>query len=186
MHIILPIVVVFFLALLIMPIFCKVYFTFDVINNIGVISLYVFFIKIIAYKIKRVKNQLVLYTEVKKKEIELEITNKQLRFIKQLTVQLKEKVVFKSVDIYYKIGLNDAYYTAIWSGIFNVIVSSILGYIKNIKKSCKMRVYNFPEYNGINMIASINIKCFITLFDIIYAIFMSFLIIRRSEKYERI
>lgn len=180
------IIVVFFLVLLIMPIFAKAYFSFDFLNNLGVVSLYILFIKIIAYKITFKNGQVVIYTSKNKKEIELRVSDKQLRFLKQLSVQLKEKVILKSVVFFSRIGLNDAFKTALGTGLFNSVVSGIMGYIKNTKKSAKMQIVNNPLYNGQSLTITVKVHCFVTIFDAIYSLIMSFVIIKRSEKYERV
>ena len=186
MQIVWHIVIVFFLLLLIMPIFSKAYGYFDVLGNIGVVSLYVFFIKIFAYKIKILKGSIVFYTEKNRKEIEVQVSKKQLRFLKQFTVQMKQKIIIKNVTAFSRIGLNDAYSTALCVGTFNTLCSSVMGYIKNLKPSAKMRVVNHPEYNSSRLTFAAQITGFITLIDVLYALFMSFVIIKRSEKYERV
>lgn len=180
------IIIVLFLILFIVPIFAKLYFSFNVLDNLGAISLYIFFIKIIAYKIKYESGQIVVFTSKHEKDIEIQVSNKQLRFLKQLSVQLKQKIILKKVIIYSRIGLNDAANSAILTGVFNSIVSCFVGYVKNIKKSAKFYVLNNPNYNGYNFTFSSTISCSITIFDVIYALIMAFVIIKRSEKYERV
>lgn len=180
------IIIVFFLVLLILPVFVKAYVSFDFLHNLGVLSLYIFFIKILTYKIKYEKGDIVVYTNKNKKEIEVKVSNKQLRFLKQLSVQLKQKIILKKINIFSRIGLNDASSTALCIGLFNILASIIVGYIKFSKKSAKMIINSNPNYNGSNFTISIVASCFITLFDIIYSLIMSFVIIKRSEKYERV
>lgn len=180
------IVVVFFLIIAIIPIFAKAYVTFDFLNNIGVISLYVFCFKVITYKAKFEKFNLVLYTNKGKTDVQVEVSSKQLRFLKQLSAQLKQKIILKNLSFYTRFGLLDAYATAIVTGIFNSLISAFMGYIKNTKKSAKMQIFNNPNYNGSNFTIVCNVKCFVTLFDVIYSLLMSFIIIKRSEKYERV
>lgn len=180
------IIVVFFLIVSILPIFSKGYVTFDFLNNCGVISLYVFCFKVLTYKIKFEKFKLVVYTSRNEKDIQIQVSQKQMRFLKQMSVQLKQKVILKNVTFYSRIGLNDSYHTAIVTGIISSFVSAIMGYIKNIKKSAVMEMINNPNYNGKNFIIVCKFRFFITLFDVLYALIMSFIIVKRSEKYERI
>ena len=186
MQIVWHISIVFFLIFLILPIFAKGYLSFDVLNNIGVISLYIFFIKILAYKIKRKNNRIILYTEKNKRQIEVKVSQKQIRFLKQFTVQMKQKIILKNITVFSRIGLNDAYTTALLVGTFNTFCSCVMGYIKNIKPSTKMRVINYPDYNSSRLTFSAQITGFVTLIDVLYALLMSFIIIKRSEKYERV
>ncbi|MBQ7884920.1 MAG: DUF2953 domain-containing protein [Clostridia bacterium] len=186
MQIVWHVVIVFFLLLLIVPIFAKVYACFDVFGNIGAVSLYVFFIKIIAYKVRISDGKLIFFTEKNKKEVEVQVSQKQLRFLEQFGVQMKEKTIIKNINVYSRIGMQDAFATAMLSGAINVAISSVMGFIKNSKKSAKMTLVNIPEFNGRFLTMSLQVTGFITLVDILYAIVMSFIIIKRSEKYERI
>lgn len=179
------IIVVFFFVLLIVPIFAKVYLSYDILHNVGTISLYVFFIRILTYKLKYIKNQIVVYTNKNKKDIEVKISNKQIRFLKQFSVQIQQKIIVKKVNIISRIGLNDAFYTALCSGLINVVSGMFVGYLKNIKKSAQFVIDTNPNYNGKNFTIAIVAKCFVTIFDVVYAILMSLSIIKRSEKYER-
>lgn len=186
MQIIWQIIVVFFLIVLILPIFSKIYIYYNVLDNIGVVSLYVFFIKIISYKAKITRGNIIFFTEKDKKQIELQVSTKQLRFLQQFSVQMKQKVIIKNITVFSKIGLNDAYHTALAVGSFNALCSGVMGYIKNIKPSAKMRVCNNPEYNKVKLSFAFQITGLITIVDVLYSLIMSFIIIKRSEKYERV
>ncbi len=179
------IVVVLFFVLLIVPVFAKAYLSYDFLNNVGIVSLYVFFVKILTYKLKFVKNQIVVYTNKNKKEVEVEISNKQIRFLKQFSVQMQQKIIVKKVNFFSRIGLNDAFYTALCSGMINVVSGMLVAYLKNIKKSAKFVVETNPNYNGKNFTIAVVASCFVTIFDVVYSIIMSLTIIKRSEKYER-
>lgn len=186
MQIVWQILIVFFLISLILPIFAKAYAYFDLLGNVGVVSLYILFFKIIAYKIKFANGNIILYTEKNRKQIEVKVSKKQLRFLKQFTIQMKQKVILKNVTAFSRIGLNDAYSTAVCVGLFNTVCSSIMGYVKNTKHSAKMRLVNHPQYNGSRLTFATQITGFVTLVDILYSVIMSFIIIKRSEKYERV
>lgn len=180
------IIVVFFFILLILPLFAKVNVSFDVLNNEGAFSVYLLFIKIISYRLRYKDNQIIVYTEQASSEIELQVSAKQLRFLKQMTVQMKEKVILKNMTFISCVGLSDAYYTALANGAINAIVYSIMACIKNTKKSAKMQVICNPKYNSSGFTLCMVVNCFVTLFDVIYALMMSLIIIKRSEKYERV
>lgn len=180
------IIIVFFLTLLIIPIFTNIHASFDIINNLGAISLFIFFIKIIAYKVRYQNGQIIVFSLHDSKDIPVQLSDKKLRFIEQLGVQIKNKIIVRSVTIYSRIGVRDACNTALLTGVVSALLSSFLGYIKNTKKSAKLKLVNIPDYNGSHMTLSANAKCYITLFDVLYALIMSFLIVKRSEKYERI
>ena len=62
------IIVVFFLILIVVPIMTKIHASYDVFNNIGTFSLYIFFVKIFAYKV-RIKNKNIVLLKQKDKKI---------------------------------------------------------------------------------------------------------------------
>lgn len=179
------IIVVFFVALLIVPILIKINVSFDVLNNLGAVSMYVFFIKIFAFKVKVKNKKLLLYSEDSKKEIDFKLSEGKKRFLTQLFAQIKEKIILKDCTTVSRIGLNDAMNTALLTGLFNMVIGGLYGKIKTIKKSSNLRIISNPEYNGMGLSFCVYAHMFITLFDLIYGVFMSFLIIKRSEKYER-
>lgn len=180
------VIIVFFLLILIMPIIAKIHASFDILNNMGTISLYIFFVKIFAYKVKIQNKKIVLIANNKTKEIEMELSDKQYRFLKQFNSQMKQKIVIKKINAYSRIGLSNAGTSAILTGLFNAFIGSILAYVKNIKKSAQICVKSEPDYNGEHLVFAIYGSFTVTILDLIYAIIMSFIITKRSEKYERI
>lgn len=180
------IILVFFLVILIVPIFLKAYLCYDLINNLGVISLYVFFIKIIAYKVKFDGKKIVLFTSSNEKEIPLEISKGKMRFIEQFGLQLKEKMVLKRVDVYSNIGATQADKSALMFSAFDIILCVVFCLIKNVKGYCKLNHFGNVSWNKQRFIFSMVSRSFITIFDLIYCAFMALIIIKRSEKYERV
>lgn len=180
------IIVVFFLLIFIIPILTKLHLSYDIIHNIGTFSLYIYFIKVFAYKIRIKDKNITIITEENAKEIETTLSNKQMRFLQQLNSQLKQKLIVRKITIYSRIGLKDASLSAIVTGLFNAVAGAILGYIKNIKKSARICVKSEPDYNGEHFTFAVYGSFAITLLDILYAFIMSFVITKRGEKYEGI
>lgn len=180
------IIIVFFLLLIVMPITTKLHASFDVLHNIGTVSLYVFFVKIFAYKVRLKNKKIVLYTKKNNKEVETEVSSKQMRFLEQMNAQLKQKFIVKQLAAYSKIGTGDAMQSAVLTGLFRSAACSFFAYIKNKKKSAKFKVISEPAYNGTFAMFSLYGKLSITLMDILYSLIMAAIIIKRSEKYERV
>ena len=178
------IVVVFFLVLMIMPIFIKLHASFDFLHNIGIISVYVFFIKVFCYKVRIGKGGLILFTKKDEKDIPIELSAGKMRFLEQLFVQIKQKVIIKNIKVFSNIGVTDAMNSALINGVISIMVQSMFAIIKNTKKSAKFVHYNNVAYNDTKFTIAIVGKLFITIFDIIYSLSLSLIIIKRSEKYE--
>ncbi len=180
------IIVAVLLLLIVMPIFTKIHVSYDVLGNMGAISLHVFFIKIFAYRIRIKNKNIVIITEKNKKEIETELSNTQMRFLEQLMVQFKQKIIVRKLLAHSRIGVNDAMNSALLCGLVQSVISSLFAYIKNTKKSAVCCVNTEPVYNGTCLIFSVYCSFALTLMDIIYSVLMSVMIIKRSEKYERV
>ena len=180
------IIVVFFLVVILVPIAIKIHVTYDILNNLGTFSLYIFFIKIFCYKVKIKNKTIILVSSKNKKEIETELSKVQLRFLEQLNVQLKQKLIVKKIAVFSRIGVKDAKNSALLCGFFEAIVCSILAYVKNTKKSAKMLVDCQPDYNGLTLCVGVYGSFAITITDIVYSLIMSAIISKRSEKYETI
>ena len=62
-------------------------------------------------------------------------------------------------------------------------LESILKYgILSSKKAKEKNISFARNYNGYNFTIAFKIRFFITIFDVVYAILMSFIIIKRSER----
>ena len=178
------IIVVFFLLVLVIPIFAKVHLTYDIINNLGSFSIYIFFVKIFAFRIRIKGKNLMLISYDDEKEIETKMSEKKVRFFKQLNVQIKQKMVIRKINLNARVGVNDAALSAYCCGVFYAIVGIIFGYIKNFKKSARLRMQCEPDYNGTCAVFAFYFSFAITIFDVLYALIVSLIIFKRSEKYE--
>lgn len=180
------IVIVFFLVILIVPYKIKLHVSYNLLDNLGALSFYIFFIKVLAYKVTIKNKNIVLISEKKEKIIEKEVSQKQMRFLEQLLIQLKQKVVVKKIYLFSRIGIKNAMQSAILTGLFNSIFCSLLAYIKNTKKSAQIGSFCEPLYNDNCFTIGAYIAVSITIVDVLYALIMSLILIKRSEKYERI
>ena len=180
------IIIVFFVMLSILPIVCKVNLSYDLFNNLGVISINVFFIRVLLLKLRIENGKLCLYSGKSKKTLNIKLSEAKKRFLKQFSVQIKEKIIIKDCITSSIIGVNDAMNTALLTGAFNSIVGGIYAGIKIKKKSSDLKIISNPEYNGHCLSFCICMRVIITIFDFIYGLLISFLIVKRSEKYEGI
>ena len=68
------IIIVFFIVVLVIPLFIKAYLSFDIINNLGALSFYILNIKILSLKIMYKNKNIVLYSLNKKTNIPIELS----------------------------------------------------------------------------------------------------------------
>lgn len=176
----------FLILLIVIPITFKGKISYSVLDNLGSLGVYVFGIKVFHFLFLIKDNSIIIKTKKHKKEIEMEISNEQIRFVEQLLIQLKQKIYLKNILIDSKIGLGDAFNSAILSATLLNIFLSAFAFIKNSKKYAKIEVNNFTAFNEKVIQISGIIQFSISIFDILYCLFMSLVITRRSDKYETI
>ena len=124
------------------------------------------------------------YTSKNKMDVPLQISSGKIRFLEQLLIQLKQKVILKRIDLFSNIGINDAKNSAILAGFIQIVISTIFAKIKTQKMSAKLKHINNISYNQNRFTLALSGRLFITIFDVIYSSIISLLIVRRSEKYK--
>lgn len=177
----------FFIFLILIPITINIKLNYDILKNKGVASVHLGFIRIILLVFKIKNKTLVLKTKKHRKEIELNFTDSQMRFYEQFTKQIEQKVRIKRFNISGKLGVSSADKTAILTGALNILSSSFLSILKTKKPYAENLYANFfPAYNKSIFKLYGGGKISISIFDIIYSLLLSAVIIKRSEKYERL
>ena len=174
----------FLIILVTFPISLNIRASFNLKNKTGIVSLYVFNIRLTLLMFRLKDNNIVIKKNKKEEIVEFELSEKQNRFVKQFSVQIQNKVNVKNLISYTRIGTKDALETSIYNGIINSVFACVFGYIKNLKPYAKIDVLSYPAYNKDLFIVTLYGKISISLFDFIYSLLMSLIIIKRSEKYE--
>ena len=180
------IIFLFFIVILILPISFKLKVSYSVLDNYGSVGIYLFRFKIFHFIFIINKNTIIIKKKKLKKEIEIEFSNSQIRFLEQLFIQLKDKAYLKYALLDSKIGVGDAFNSAIVSAVIMNAFSIFFSIVKNRKKYMKIKINNFTAFNEKVIQLSSIIKFSISIFDILYSLLMSIVIIKRSDKYETI
>ena len=104
-----------------------------------------------------------------------------MQLIRQLYFRLLlHSLKFTSEEGYY----NDAFVTAMGSGLIDVVSKCAYTRILHNKKSAHIFIANEPKYNQDCLKAKIECEITISLFDILYSIINSYLSLK-GEDYER-
>ena len=83
--------------------------------------------------------------------------------------QIKDKARLKEIYLFYNIGLQDAFASAMLCGLINTVATIFFTKIKNEKPTASFGVYDTVSYNKRVLELSFMTKVSISLFDIVYS-----------------
>ncbi len=165
----------FFIILFLTPLFVEVKLTLDVLTFSGVLSVFLFKIKL-HHLIYRVENhRLIMQEEKDDDEKEFEFDSRQVVFYKSLLSEVKDKTRLKELFVFYNLGLNDAFASAMAAGTVNTALLIFFTAIKNQKPTASLGVYDTVSYNREIAEFAVKTKISVTLFDILYALFIAYI-----------
>ena len=170
--------------LIIYPFLIKFDIRFNILKLKGSLTIKILNKYVIDFKI-RIKHGYV-YINHKNKERKEKITEKNINvaFILNLIKQLYFREQFLNLEIHSNFGyMYDAMITAVVTGVIDVITKSMIGKIKNNKKTTHILIDIKPKYNEdiLNMRLQNSVR--ISIFDILYAFILAkFYIWREYEK----
>lgn len=170
---IIPAVIIF---LLFLPIILEIKLSYNVLTNTGVISLYLFKKNLIYYIFEINGNHIALKNEDETIEKAIEFDSPELEFYKYLMKEIKEKVRLRFIDVFYNIGAGDAFLTSMLCGAVNTICLTIYSYIKNVKPTTSLGLYDTASYNRNEATIVFKGNLSITLFDLVYSLLLSVII----------
>ena len=173
------------LIIIIMPLVINIRISFNLKHQNGIISLYIYKIKLLLVIFRLKDNNIIVNKKNKTSESEVELSEKQKRFVEQFIKQIKDKVNIKRLISYTRIGTFDALETSIYNGLINSMFAMLFGYIKNKKPYAKIDVISYPAYNRQLFLITFYVKICISIFDILYSLFIACSIEKRRSKYER-
>lgn len=179
-------VLLFFIVVIVFPLGFKVKCNYSFIDNLGTFSFSLLKIKFVLFLFSVKDNGLTIITKKHKKQIEFTVSKEQLLYVKELTNQLKEKIKIKKIIYHSKIGLNTAMQSAIANSLLNNLVAILFSIIKCKKPYSKMKIESSTMYNEKAFDFSINFKFSISIFDLLYCVFMAVVKSRKRGSYERV
>lgn len=179
--------VLFFLILFIYPIKMNIKLSYDTYKNRGVISVKIAFFKtsLASFKIKNYSIQVKTRYTKKQQELELKVDKQQFIYMKRLLAQFRDKLKITSLNLYTTIGFQDAFKSAMISGLIGSVSYAIFAFIKNFKQTAGIKVKTKTEYNKDIFRTRVNTKVSINLLDFSYCLLFAFIQTRRVNLYEQ-
>ncbi len=172
------------LFIIIYPFLIKFDIRFNILKLKGSLTIKILNKYVIDFKI-RIKHGYV-YINHKNKERKEKITEKNINvaFILNLIKQLYFREQFLNLEIHSNFGyMYDAMITAVITGFIDVITKSMIGKIKNNKKTAHILIDVKPKYNEDILNIRVQNSVRISIFDILYAFILAkFYVWREYEK----
>lgn len=148
----------------------KIYVAYDIYKNEGLVVFKFFALKIINVSFSFSVNEIKIITNKKIKTISFEPSDPNLKFAQALSVQIKDKLRVKEIDISAKIGLGEAQQTAILSAAAGVFFKVLCAYVKNVKPTASVNAEAFSSFHTKVLQIAFYGKMSLSLFDFLYAL----------------
>ena len=176
---IIPAVIIFILFL---PVILELRVTFNPITNTGVISFYLYKFNVLHYIFEFKGETLSLKNNEEEIEKKIEFNSLEFEFYKSLVIEIKDKLRLRFLEFFYNVGLGDAFYTSMLCGYINIIVLIIFSYIKNIKPTARLGLYDTVSYNEFQLVGVGNVNLSISLFDFVYSLLLSVILTMKKKQ----
>ena len=174
----------FLIVIFLVPIGFEFRLVFNPLKNVGFVSLKVLGIRVKLAEFKIKDTSLIVITKKGAELKELEVSGEKIRLLEQFSIQIKDKIKIKKFEFHSNVGLNDAFKSAMISGLICSLVNMAMGYVKNFKQTSEVRVVGHTSYNEKKFQLGALGRLSISLFDALYCFVMASLITRRSDKYD--
>ena len=160
----------------------KIKIILDVYNYKMIISICVFGLKILTIKINILSLKYSINNSKKCKRLKLIIDKREKFFLKQIKTSMIDKLYLDDVILQSRIGFADSNNTAITNGIMSIICNILSIILVKNRKSARFLYENNVDFNNKIIYFKFKIKVYFTVFDMIFAIIMSFY---KRSKYGR-
>lgn len=180
-YLLIPVFVIF---LLLFPVPLLFKMSGNILRLEAVVVIYIFGLKVKGLVLKGGVKGLDIYED--KKEIPNGKPKGQMEenYIKQLFFQVADKMRLQLLQVNYNLGLGDAFESSMIAGWLNTALLIVMTRIKSEKPTASMIICDNLAYNSTVFESAVMIKAKITLFDLVYSLFYSVILIlyRKSIK----
>lgn len=168
------------IILLVMPIFLEVRLSFNLLDKSGVFCIYLFRKKLQYFKFEIEGREIKLKDEEETKEKQIDFDSPEIALYEEFSTQIKDKTRLRFIEVFYNVGLNDAFLTSMVCGVINIAVLIFFTSLKNKKPTASLQLYNTSSFNKkvANLATVINLS--ISLFDVVYSFIISVILSKKK------
>ena len=152
----------------------KITLILDIDNNSIIIHVKLYFIQLITINVSLLGFYYQINNSKKLKKFNL-ISIEDAYLVKQIKRSVFDKLYYDNIVFRSNIGLSSAKATAITSSIIDVICNNFYKFSKNKNNSLDFEYYNYIDFCYSKIYFKIDLNVYFTIFDLIFALVVSFL-----------
>lgn len=176
----------FFIILLVLPIFLEVRLSFNVLDKSGVFCVYLFKKKLQYFIFEIDGKEIRLKDEKQTQQKQIDFDSPELALYEEFAAQIKDKTRLRYLDVFYNIGIGDAYLTSMICGALNVAILIFFTSLKNSKPTASLALYNTSSFNRTVAELAGVINLSISLFDVVYSFIISVILSRKKAHQQKL
>lgn len=161
------------------PIKLRAKISFNLLEMCGAVGIFLFGIKVTHQMIWIKSNKIITKKEKAINTKELDFQGKEILFIKILIKQLVNKTKLKKIELFYNLGIDDAFLSSMIAGYINFILVTFFTKIKNSKPTASLELNDTISYNRKIIQFVFNSFITISLFDIVYSLVRTVILTRK-------
>lgn len=163
--------IILFLSLMLV---IKIKSNFDLNNNKLIIIIYVYNLKILTISVSIIGLYYKINNSKKLKKLQLILKPEDKYFLNQIKSSILDKLYYDDIILESKIGLGQASSSAITIGVLNQLSIILSNYLYGINRDIRLFFNHQPDFEKSNVSVDLELKVYFTIFDMVYAIIMSF------------
>lgn len=177
-YLLIPTLIIF---LMLTPIFFHVKGSYNVFDNKGAVGIFLFGMRVKWFTFYLDMDGVKLRDDDDKKDRDFDLNSAETLFYYNLIKQISNKTKIKLISVLYNIGFEDAFQTACFCGVVNLMLIMILTRVKCSKPTTSMLIYDNPSFNSKVFQVAVRTKFSITIFDVVYSLIVSLILTNRDK-----
>lgn len=171
------------IVIFMIPIKAKLHFSCNLLEKSGAFSIFLFNFKLMHNQFWVKGKKILLQDEKKSNSVEIGFDSKEVIFLKVFSNVIRRKTRLKSFFLFYNIGINDAFSSAMLGGAINLLAQIFFTNLKNTRPTASMAVYDTISYNRDVLEFALKSGVTISLFDGVYSFVISLIITNRIVRH---
>lgn len=170
------------IVIFMLPLKIKLKFSCNLLEKNGAFAVFLFKKKLMHQQFWLKNGKILLQDDKTSSSTEIEFDSKEVIFTKVLANQIKGKTRLKELFLFYNVGVQDAFASAMLAGAINLFMLIFFTSLKNTRPTASMAVYDTVSYNRQVLEFAFKSNISLSLFDAVYSFVVSLIITNRIAK----
>ena len=170
------------IVIFMLPLKIKLKFSCNLLKKNGAFAVFLFKKKLMHQQFWLKNGKILLQDDKTSSSTEIEFDSKEVIFTKVLANQIKGKTRLKELFLFYNVGVQDAFASAMLAGAINLFMLIFFTSLKNTRPTASMAVYDTVSYNRQVLEFAFKSNISLSLFDAVYSFVVSLIITNRIAK----